>query len=82
MRKDIAGEGQESTTPVFEVLESLVREQAQAFIQQILEEEVTDAFDEPVTLANIMAHAAGFEDLVLELFGDEPEDVQIVDYHN
>jgi hypothetical protein len=42
MKKDIAGEGAESTTPVFEVLESLVREQAQAFIQQILEEEVTE----------------------------------------
>jgi transposase-like protein len=42
MRKDIAGAGPESTTPVFEVLESLVREQAQAFIQQILEEEVTE----------------------------------------
>lgn len=42
MRKDIAGAGPESTVPVFEVLESLVREQAQAFIQQILEEEVTE----------------------------------------
>ena len=42
MRKDIAGEGPESTTPVFEVLERLVREQAQEFIQQILEEEVTE----------------------------------------
>ena len=42
MKKDIAGAGPESTTPVFEVLESLVREQAQVFIQQILEEEVTE----------------------------------------
>jgi transposase-like protein len=42
MRKDIAGAGTESTTPTFEVLESLVRKQAQAFIQQILEEEVTE----------------------------------------
>ena len=42
MRKDIAGAGPESTTPVFEVLERKVREQAQAFIQQILEEEVTE----------------------------------------
>jgi transposase-like protein len=42
MRKDIAGAGPESTTPVFEILERLVREQAQEFIQQILEEEVTE----------------------------------------
>jgi transposase-like protein len=42
MRKDIAGEGQESTVPTFEVLESLVRDQAQVFIQRILEEEVTE----------------------------------------
>jgi transposase-like protein len=42
MKKDIAGAGPESTTPVFEILETLVREQAQAFIQQILEEEVTE----------------------------------------
>ena len=41
MKKDTAGEGWESTAPTFEVLESLVREQAQAFIQRILEEEVT-----------------------------------------
>ena len=42
MRKDIAGEGPESTVPTFEILETLVREQAQAFIQRILEEEVTE----------------------------------------
>jgi transposase-like protein len=42
MRKNIAGAGPESNTPVFEVLESMVREQAQEFIQQILEEEVTE----------------------------------------
>ncbi len=42
MKKDIAGAGPESTTPVFEILESLVRERAQAFIQQVLEEEVTE----------------------------------------
>ena len=35
MRKDIAREGLESTVPTFEVLETLVREQAQAFIDQI-----------------------------------------------
>jgi putative transposase len=42
MRKDIAGTGTESTIPTFEVLESLVREQAQSFIQRILDEEVTE----------------------------------------
>jgi putative transposase len=42
MRKDIAGAGSESSAPTFEVLESLVREQAQAFIQRVLEEEVTE----------------------------------------
>jgi transposase-like protein len=42
MRKDIAGAGTESTVPTFEVLEALVREQAQEFIQRVLEEEVTE----------------------------------------
>ena len=42
MRKDIAGPGTESTTPVWQSLEGLVREKAQEFIQQILEEEVTE----------------------------------------
>jgi transposase-like protein len=42
MKKDIAGVGAESTVPTFEVLEALVREQAQAFIQRVLEEEVTE----------------------------------------
>ena len=42
MRKDIAGPGPESTAPTWEVLEGLVREQAQEFIQRILEEEVTE----------------------------------------
>ena len=42
MRKDIAGPGSESSTPMWESLERLVREKAQVFIQQILEEEVTE----------------------------------------
>jgi len=42
MRKDIAGTGTESTTPTFETLESWVREHAQALIQRVLEEEVTE----------------------------------------
>ena len=42
MRKDIAGPGTESTAAMWESLERLVREKAQEFIQQILEEEVTE----------------------------------------
>ena len=42
MRKDIVGPEGESRTPVWEVLEGTVREKAQEFIQQILEEEVTE----------------------------------------
>ena len=42
MRKDIVGTGTESTIPTFQLLESLVREQAQSLIQRVLEEEVTE----------------------------------------
>ncbi|MFB3112558.1 MAG: IS256 family transposase [Gemmatimonadales bacterium] len=42
MRKDIAGPVTESTRPMWESLEEAVREKAQEFIQQILEEEVTE----------------------------------------
>jgi transposase-like protein len=42
MGKDIAGPGTKSSTPLWEGLEGLVREKAQEFIQQILEEEVTE----------------------------------------
>ena len=42
MRKDIAGPEAESTMPMWEGLEGVVREKAQEFIQQILEEEVTE----------------------------------------
>jgi putative transposase len=42
MKKNIADTGAESTVPTFEVLESLVREQAQEMIQRVLEEEVTE----------------------------------------
>ena len=42
MRKDTAGPGTKSTTPLWESLEGLVREKAQEMIQQILEEEVTE----------------------------------------
>ena len=42
MRKKIAGPGSESTTPMWESLEGLVRKKAQEFIQEILEEEVTE----------------------------------------
>ena len=42
MRKNTVGPEGESRTPVWEVLEEVVREKAQEFIQQILEEEVTE----------------------------------------
>ena len=42
MRKDIAGPETESTRPLWEGLEGVVREKAREFIQQILEEEVTE----------------------------------------
>lgn len=42
MRKDIEGAGTESTGRMWESLEGMVREKAQEFIQQILEEEVTE----------------------------------------
>ncbi len=42
MRKDIVAPEPESTTPMWESLEGLVREKAQEMIQQILEEEVTE----------------------------------------
>jgi len=43
MRKDIAGEGPESTTPpTYENLEGWVREHVQVLIQRVLEEEVTE----------------------------------------
>ena len=42
MRKDIAGQGTESMVPTFEDLESFVRGRVQAFIQSILDEEVTE----------------------------------------
>ena len=42
MRKDIVGPEGESRTPWWKVLEGTVREKAQEFIQQILEEEVTE----------------------------------------
>ncbi len=42
MKKDIAGPQTKSSTPLWKGLEGLVREKAQEFIQQILEEEVTE----------------------------------------
>ena len=42
MRKDIAGPETESTMPMWEGLKGVVREKAREFIQQILEEEVTE----------------------------------------
>jgi CubicO group peptidase (beta-lactamase class C family) len=45
-------------------------------VNEYLDFSIPEAFGEPVTLSDIMAHAGGFEDYVLELFGDEPEDVR------
>jgi len=45
-------------------------------VNEYLDYEIPATFPEPVTLNHIMAHAAGFEDYVLRLFGDEPEDVR------
>lgn len=45
-------------------------------VNEYLDYEIPPAFDRAVTLRDIMAHAGGFEDYVIELFGDEPEDVR------
>ena len=42
MKDDMAGVGSESTGPTWEVLEAWVRERAQALIQRVLKEEVTE----------------------------------------
>ena len=42
MREDIAGPWGASSRPMWETLEGMVREKAQEFIQQIMEEEVTE----------------------------------------
>jgi CubicO group peptidase (beta-lactamase class C family) len=44
-------------------------------INEYLDFEIPPTFEEPVTLADIMGHAAGFEDYVLELFGDDQDRV-------
>ena len=41
-RGDIAGPRGASSRPIWETLEGMVREKAQEFIQQIMEEEVTE----------------------------------------
>ncbi len=42
MREDIGGPEGASSRPMWELLEGMVREKAQEFIQRILEEEVTE----------------------------------------
>ena len=42
MREDIAGPPGASSRPMWETLEGMVRQKAQEFIQQIMEEEVTE----------------------------------------
>ena len=48
MREDIAGPQGASSRPMWETLEGMVREKAQEFIQQIMEEEVTELLDRPL----------------------------------
>lgn len=39
--------------------------------------EIADTFDEPITLAHLMAHTPGYEDSAMgHLFGDDPDEVQ------
>lgn len=38
--------------------------------------EIPATYDQPVTLRHVLTHSAGFEDWVLELFGDEAGDVR------
>lgn len=38
--------------------------------------EIPATYDEPVTLRHVLTHSAGFEDHVIELFGDEASDVR------
>ena len=38
--------------------------------------EIPATYDEPVTLRHILTHAAGFEDWVVELFGDDAGDIR------
>ena len=42
MREDIAGPQGASSRPMWKMLEGMVREKAQEFIQQIMEQEVTE----------------------------------------
>ena len=36
--------------------------------------QIPDTYDEPITLRHVMTHSAGFEDWVVELFGDDAEE--------
>ena len=47
-----------------------------ADVNDYLDFEIPATYEQPITLNHIMAHAAGFEDRVVELFGNEPEDVR------
>ena len=38
--------------------------------------EIPDAYDRPITLEDILTHSGGFEDHVIGLFGDGPEDLR------
>jgi CubicO group peptidase (beta-lactamase class C family) len=45
-------------------------------VNEYLDFEIPATFEKPITLGDIMAHAAGFEDYVIELFGNEAEDIR------
>lgn len=38
--------------------------------------EIPATYDQPVTLRHILTHSAGFEDHVVELFGNDPQDIR------
>lgn len=76
-RKDTAGEGRESTTPTFEVLESLVREQAQPWVGASWEGYVIEQTLGELAVLGRVCDAYYFRtsdqhevDLVLELGGE------------
>ena len=63
MREDIAGPQGASSRPMWETLEGMVREKAQEFIQQIMEEEVTELLGrrgvQPTLILYTMAYTDG-----------------------
>ena len=67
MREDIAGPRGASSRPMWETLEGMVREKAQEFIQQIMEEEVTE-WTRPRATATDMASRGRQTPTVLDVY--------------